>query len=66
LLSKKIKTFLIAIVFSFSLFSTVLHNKLDFIASEVDAIKDDLGNAGSRRQANKFIALALKSRAILV
>jgi starch-binding outer membrane protein, SusD/RagB family len=37
----------------------------DFIANEVDAIKDDLGNAGSKRQANKFAALALKSRAML-
>ena len=37
----------------------------DFIAGEVDAIKDDLGNAGSRRQANKYTALALKSRAML-
>lgn len=37
----------------------------DFIASEVDAIKNDLGNAGSKRQANKYTALALKSRAML-
>lgn len=37
----------------------------DFIASELDAIKDELGNAGSKRQANKFTALALKSRAML-
>ena len=37
----------------------------DFIASEVDAIKDALGNAGSKRRANKFTALALKSRAML-
>ncbi len=37
----------------------------DFIASELDAVKDDLGNVGSRRQANKFTALALKSRAML-
>lgn len=37
----------------------------DFIASEVDAIKDDLGNVGSKRQANKYTALALKSRAML-
>lgn len=37
----------------------------DFIGSELDAIKDDLGNAGSKRQANKFTALALKSRAML-
>ena len=43
----------------------------DFIASEVDAIENDLGNAGSagkvssQRRANKFTALALKSRAML-
>lgn len=37
----------------------------DFIASEVDAIKDDIGNTGSKRQANKYTALALKSRAML-
>ncbi len=37
----------------------------EFIASEIDAIKDDLGNTGSKRQANKYTALALKSRAML-
>lgn len=37
----------------------------DFIASEVDAIKDQLGNAGSNTRANKYTALALKSRAML-
>lgn len=37
----------------------------DFIASEVDAIKDVLGNAGSSTRANKYTALALKSRAML-
>src|SRR5687768_5887460 len=37
----------------------------DFIASEVDAIKNVLGNAGSKRRANKYTALALKSRAML-
>jgi hypothetical protein len=37
----------------------------DFIASELDAIKNDLGNAGSKRRANKYTALALKSRAML-
>ncbi|MEJ7830464.1 MAG: RagB/SusD family nutrient uptake outer membrane protein [Segetibacter sp.] len=37
----------------------------DFIAAEADAIKEDLGNAGSKRQANKYTALALKSRAML-
>lgn len=37
----------------------------DFIASEVDAIKDQLGNDGSQTRANKYTALALKSRAML-
>lgn len=37
----------------------------DFIASEIDAIKDDLGNDGSNTRANKYTALALKSRAML-
>lgn len=37
----------------------------DFIASEMDAIKDDVGNAGSNSRANKYTALALKSRAML-
>jgi hypothetical protein len=37
----------------------------DFIGSEVDAIKEDLGNAGSVSRANKYTALALKSRAML-
>jgi len=37
----------------------------DFIASEVDAIKGNLGNAGSNTRANKYTALALKSRAML-
>lgn len=37
----------------------------DFIASEVDAIKDDLGNDGNVSRANKYTALALKSRAML-
>ncbi|WP_244620488.1 RagB/SusD family nutrient uptake outer membrane protein [Chitinophaga japonensis] len=37
----------------------------DFIASEVDAIRDDLGNDGSVSRANKYTALALKSRAML-
>lgn len=37
----------------------------DFIASELDAIQDQLGNAGSNTRANKFTALALKSRAML-
>src|SRR5690606_31160669 len=37
----------------------------DFIASEVDAIKDQLGNSDSHTRANKYTALALKSRAML-
>lgn len=37
----------------------------DFIGDEVDAIKEQLGNAGSTSRANKFTALALKSRAML-
>lgn len=37
----------------------------DFIASELDAIKDNLGNAGSNTRANKYTALALESRAML-
>lgn len=37
----------------------------DFIGSELDAIKDKLGNAGSTTRANKYTALALKSRAML-
>ena len=37
----------------------------DFIASEVDAIKDSLDNDGSVSRANKYTALALKSRAML-
>jgi hypothetical protein len=41
------------------------HEIYDFIASEMDAIKDGLGNAGSQTRANKYTALALKSRAML-
>src|SRR5690606_19822880 len=37
----------------------------DFIASEVDAIANQLGNAGSVTRANRNTALALKSRAML-
>lgn len=37
----------------------------DFIASELDAIEDQLGNEGSNTRANKYTALALKSRAML-
>jgi hypothetical protein len=43
------------------------HEVYDFIASEMDAIKNDLGNinATSVTRANKYIAMALKSRAML-
>jgi hypothetical protein len=37
----------------------------DFIATELDAVIDLLGNDGSSTRANKFTALALKSRAML-
>jgi len=37
----------------------------DFIATELDAIKNQLGNGGSNTRANKFTAMALKSRAML-
>lgn len=37
----------------------------DFIASELDEIAGELGNAGSQTRANRFTALALKSRAML-
>ncbi|RYF68227.1 MAG: RagB/SusD family nutrient uptake outer membrane protein [Cytophagaceae bacterium] len=37
----------------------------DFVASELDAIKNDLGNAGSNSRANRYMAMALKSRAML-
>jgi starch-binding outer membrane protein, SusD/RagB family len=37
----------------------------DFIASEMDAIMGELGNAGNPRRANRAAALALKSRAML-
>lgn len=37
----------------------------DFIATEIDAIKDHLGNESSKTRANRFTALALKSRAML-
>lgn len=37
----------------------------DFIASEMDAIAGNLGNEGNPRRANRFTALALKSRAML-
>jgi starch-binding outer membrane protein, SusD/RagB family len=41
------------------------HEVYDFIAVECDAIKDDLLNVGSATRANKYTALALKSRAML-
>lgn len=37
----------------------------DFVGSELDAIKNDLGNTGSNTRANRFTAMALKSRAML-
>ncbi|MBO9615224.1 MAG: RagB/SusD family nutrient uptake outer membrane protein [Dyadobacter sp.] len=37
----------------------------DFIASELDAVKDLLGNGTSNTRATKFTALAVKSRAML-
>jgi len=37
----------------------------DFIGTEMDAIKDVIGNTGSTTRANKYTTLALKSRAML-
>ncbi len=37
----------------------------DFIASELDAVKNDIGNDGSKGRANKYTCMALKSRAML-
>lgn len=37
----------------------------DFIASELDAIKNDIGNGGSNTRANRYTCMALKSRAML-
>lgn len=37
----------------------------DFIASELDAVKDSIGNTGSKDRANKYAVLALKCRAML-
>lgn len=37
----------------------------DFIASELDAIKNDIGNGTSNTRANRFTCMALKSRAML-
>jgi len=41
------------------------HEVYDFIASECDAVKDIVGNTGSKDRANKYTVLALKSRAML-
>ncbi|PRY48592.1 putative outer membrane starch-binding protein [Arcticibacter pallidicorallinus] len=37
----------------------------DFIAAELDAIKNDIGNGGSTGRANRYTCMALKSRAML-
>lgn len=37
----------------------------DFIATELDAIKNEINNGSSQTRANKFTVLALKSRAML-
>jgi hypothetical protein len=37
----------------------------DFIASELDAVKNDIANEGSKGRANKYTCMALKSRAML-
>ncbi len=37
----------------------------EFIANEMDQIADQLGNEGSQTRANRYTALALKSRAML-
>ena len=37
----------------------------DFIAAELDAIKNDIGNNGSATRANRYTCMALKSRAML-
>jgi hypothetical protein len=37
----------------------------DFIATELDAVKNTIGNGNSQTRANKFTVLALKSRAML-
>lgn len=37
----------------------------DFIATELDAIANDIGNTGSTTRANKYTVLALKCRAML-
>ncbi|WP_448634290.1 RagB/SusD family nutrient uptake outer membrane protein [Pedobacter panaciterrae] len=37
----------------------------DFIASELDAVKNDIANDGSKGRANKYTCMALKSRAML-
>lgn len=37
----------------------------DFIATELEAIKNDIANDGSKGRANKYTCMALKSRAML-
>lgn len=37
----------------------------DFVAAELDAIKNDIGNEGSTGRANRYTCMALKSRAML-
>lgn len=37
----------------------------DFIAAELDAIKNDIANGGSTGRANRYTCMALKSRAML-
>lgn len=37
----------------------------DFLAAELDEIKDQLGNTGSKTRANPYTALAMKSRIML-
>lgn len=37
----------------------------NFIAAELDAIKNDIGNNGSATRANRYTCMALKSRAML-
>ncbi|WP_407427705.1 RagB/SusD family nutrient uptake outer membrane protein [Arcticibacter sp.] len=37
----------------------------DFVAAELDAIKNDIANEGSTGRANKYTCMALKSRAML-
>ena len=41
------------------------HEIYDFVYSECEAIKSQLGNKGSQTRANYYTALALESRAML-